>query len=539
MKNVVLVLMSSLVLAACVAHEKVGDSAAAVGDWKTAYVSYRQALAEKPETPGLKEKHDQARVAAVAESWNKAQGCESMQQYDCARAETEFLLQLEPTHAEAIAMRQRAVTQQALVTVNSARAAAAQHRYQEAMSLLAKSRESNDPAVVQQTQLAEQEIIAGASMEADRLRGARQYDESIQLYELLAGMDGKYRDAVRVVSGEREQHLNALYEDQARRGDAALKSNDFRTAHAAYLEAEKVRPNGRAAPLVRYTATLISADEAITAKNWPAAETALRDAVATGKDDGRAAEMLDRVRLRTYKVSLRSVMLMPTRLDGSAWVGNTTPLFFRISQQMSQALQKNNFDRASQAAMDLPYENRPKVKVEVTLPDGMQLASPFREGVYAPFEGEFTIAANAFDERRIAFKVLLEKDNEEAGRAEVSLRDLFTKGDLNVGSQTIASVRLVSEGAEGRQPGTFVGLTRLDTPNATVAAPAPTAPGATGTAATPKPSSATQPAGGTTTGTTAPASGSTAPVATQPASTAPAADPAPAPAPRRSPKNRR
>lgn len=526
MRNAVMVLVSAMLLAGCVAHEKVGDSAAAVGDWKSAYSSYRQALAEKPETPGLKEKHDQARAAAVADAWQKAQGCERMQNHDCARAEAEFVLQLDPVHAEAVALRQRSVTQQALVSVNNARTAASQNRYQEALSLLAKSRESSDPGVMEQTRLAEQEIVAGASVEAERLRNNRQYDESIQLYELLTGLDGKYRDSVRAVSDDRERHLLALYEDEARRGDQALDKNDFRTAQAAYLAAEKVRPNGRALPLVKYTATLISADEAIAAKNWPSAEAALREAVSTGKDDGRAAEMLDRVRFRTYKVSLRSVLLQPTRLDGSSWIGTTTPLFFRISQQMSAALQKGNHDRASQAALDLPYENRPNLKVEAILPDGMRLETAARQGAYALFEGEFTIAGNAFDDRRVSFRVFQEKGNEEIGRVEVSLRDLFTQRDLNLNSQTLAAVRLTTEAAEGRQPGTFVGLTRLDTPSTAVAtqAPAPAAPAP----ATP---GATQPASTTTPGTTAPASG-TAPAVTQPA--------APAPVPSaRQPKTRR
>ncbi len=510
MRNAVVVLVSAMLLTGCVAHEKVGDSAAAVGDWKTAYGSYRQALAEKPETPGLKEKHDQARAAAVADAWQKAQGCERMQNYDCARGEAEFVLQLDPVHAEAVALRQRSVTQQALASVNNARSAAAQNRYQEALSLLSKSRESSDPGVIEQTRLAQQEIVAGASVEAERLRNNRQYDESIQLYELLTGLDGSYRDAVRAVTDDRERHLLALYEDEARRGDDALHKNDFRTAQAAYLEAEKVRPNGRALPLVKYTATLIAADEAITAKNWPSAEAALREAVNTGKDDGRAAEMLDRVRFRTYKVSLRSVLLQPTRLDGSSWIGTTTPLFFRISQQMSNALAKNNFSGASQAALDLPYENRPNLKVEAILPDGMRLETAARQGAYALFEGEFTIAGNAFDDRRVSFRVFQEKGNEEIGRVEVSLRDLFTQRELNLNSQTLAAVRLNTEAAEGRAPGTFLGLTRLDTPVTGVATQAPAAPAP----------AATQPASTTTTGTTAPASG-TAPAATQPAAPAP------------------
>ena len=62
-------------LAACVAHEKVGDRAAALGDWKTAEREYAEAVRKDPEKKDLREKYRVARASALAESTRRAQAC--------------------------------------------------------------------------------------------------------------------------------------------------------------------------------------------------------------------------------------------------------------------------------------------------------------------------------------------------------------------------------------------------------------------------------------------------------------------------------
>ncbi len=54
MKRAVLGFIAAILLAACAAHEKAGDRAAALGDWKSAYTAYRAALAEEPDNPEVK-----------------------------------------------------------------------------------------------------------------------------------------------------------------------------------------------------------------------------------------------------------------------------------------------------------------------------------------------------------------------------------------------------------------------------------------------------------------------------------------------------
>src|SRR5688572_15742098 len=83
-------------LVGCIAHEKEGDSSAAVGDWKTAYVHYRNALREKAETPGLQPKFDNARTQALAQARQKASTCQQQRDWVCVMSEAQFILEAEP-----------------------------------------------------------------------------------------------------------------------------------------------------------------------------------------------------------------------------------------------------------------------------------------------------------------------------------------------------------------------------------------------------------------------------------------------------------
>ncbi len=151
---------------------------------------------------------------------------------------------------------------------------------------------------------------------------------------------------------------------------------------------------------------MVGATSAIDARNFAAAEGMLREAISTGEDRGQAVSLLERVQVKPYTVAVRSVLVQPARLDGNAWVGRTSPLFFGISQSIGVMIQRGNMDRATAVSMTLPYENRPDLKIEAVMPDGARLVTPVQNGVYARFSGEFVIATNAFDDRRVAFRVL-------------------------------------------------------------------------------------------------------------------------------------
>src|SRR5688500_13772172 len=95
MKQAVLGLMAAVLLVACAGHEKAGDRAAALGDWKNAYTAYRHALANDPESPELKAKYDQAREQALQDAQKRAQTCAQVEDWSCALAESDFALSVD------------------------------------------------------------------------------------------------------------------------------------------------------------------------------------------------------------------------------------------------------------------------------------------------------------------------------------------------------------------------------------------------------------------------------------------------------------
>jgi hypothetical protein len=104
-KRLAWALILSLVVTACVAHEKAGDQAAALGDWSAALAHYGQALAKEPDSPELKEKYERARREAVADAYKKAQACAAAGDWSCAVGEADFALQVDSGNREVAAFR--------------------------------------------------------------------------------------------------------------------------------------------------------------------------------------------------------------------------------------------------------------------------------------------------------------------------------------------------------------------------------------------------------------------------------------------------
>src|SRR5689334_10853752 len=125
MKRIVLgILVSSMLLGACTAHEKSGDRAAAVGDWKSAYMSYRAALGDEP-TPELQKKFAEARDHAMADTQKRAQACAQVNDWNCALQEADFALQIDGGNAELASFRANAANQVALSHLEAADSASA------------------------------------------------------------------------------------------------------------------------------------------------------------------------------------------------------------------------------------------------------------------------------------------------------------------------------------------------------------------------------------------------------------------------------
>ena len=469
-------------MAGCIAHEKAGDSAAAVGNWKSAYTSYRQALTDKPDTPGLKEKYDAARQKAQAEAQAHARSCAQTQDWSCVLTEADFLLSLDPADPEAAALKGMAATHEAMRLLAQARTDGMQGQWDKALDKIKKARAlSKEPAVVQEATQVQHEVIGNALAEVERRRAARAYKEAVQLMKHLAEIDGNLREGERALEREADEYLSWQYEQHAQQGDAAMQARKWGAAHQAYSAALQVKAGGRAEGLAKYCGALAQAEAAVSAHDAVAAEAAYRAALATGLDRGEAAAGLERVRVRPYRIALRSVLALPHRPDGNPWVGPSTALFFRLSNQAA-TLAALGGAQAVDAAQNIPYENRPNLQVEVTFADGSRLATQPRSGIFVTYDSEFVLTGNMLDTRRITFRILLGNPTnpEEVGRVDVQVGELIARREVALRSQSVPQVVLLSEPADGRQDGSFTGFTRLEPLPGSVAASPPVQPPATG-----------------------------------------------------------
>jgi tetratricopeptide (TPR) repeat protein len=446
-----------LCLTACVAHEKNGDRAAAVGDWKTALAAYREALLREPESPALKEKFEQARKEALVAASQRAHTCASAQEWQCAVEEADFALSLDGSNTELAAFRANAARSLALDVVRRARAAAGTQQFPEAFGLLQRAtRVSNDPRVLEESGRAKAEVMRLADVEAERLRQLKAYARSLTLLRLLVSVDASLQPKLQAVEAEYEQFRSAEYERLTAEGDAALAQRRWAAAQEKYEEALRMKSGGRAEPLARYAEGMARGESALAKRDFEGATEGYRLAVDSGMDwDGSAAARLTAVEIRPYTIRLRSVLVMPTRLDGHPWVGPANPLLVRLMDRGTA------WRVLIRAAERVPMQNRPTLSVIVTRPDGERLMTPARQSLYAVYEDPaFVITTNHFDERPLVFQVVQGEGTaqEEVGTVSVALGELVQRQEAELSKQSIAALELATGPGEGRVDGMFTGL---------------------------------------------------------------------------------
>jgi tetratricopeptide (TPR) repeat protein len=447
-------------------------------------VHYRNALQEKPETPGLKPKFDNARTQALAQSRQQAQNCVQQRDWTCVGSEAQFILTVEPGAPDASALKAQASFYQALDILQQARTAAAQRQFGQAADHVKRAREmSNTPEVAAEASRVQMEIAAAAVAESDRLRQERKYDEAVEAMKIAVQYDPSQANRLRAVEQEREQWVAYQYEKAAYDGDLAMAKREWRAAADAYRAAMTIRAGGRADALGRYCDAMARGDAAIQNRQYDVATTAYQEAVATNQDKGEARRELDKLRIRPYDIAIRSALLVPTKPDGSPWTGPLTPTFVRLSQTLQQHINGKALERAVELAAVAPNENRPEIRVEVVLPNGSRLVSKPVTGLYATFEGNLVMATSGYDERHLLFRVMQRSANpanaegDEIGRMDVALRHLCEQGDILMHSDSVSALRVTAKAADGRQEGTFAGLTMLQPQTGATAAATPPATG--------------------------------------------------------------
>jgi hypothetical protein len=463
-----------LCLTACAAHEKSGDRAAAIGDWKTALTAYRQALMDDPNSPQIQGKYRRAQQEAVVASVRKAHACAGIQDWYCALTEADFALGIDASNQELAVFRAEAARSFSRALLRRSRDEAAHRQFHSALEQLQKAIQvaNGDPQLLEEAKQVRGEIVELGGQEAERLRERKEYPESIALLRQLANADGSRWERLREVEAEYARHLEAEYERLAREGDDALAQKKWDEAREKYEAALRAKAGGRAEPLARYTRGMAQGESALTRRDFTASAEGYRQAIQSGMDrDGYAAAQLARVAVRPYAIRVRSVLAMPTRPDGNPWVGRPNPMLgnlIKLGANMTMgpvgaAVTRTIIDSARQ----VPPENRPTLSVIVSRPDGEQLKTPSRNGLYVVYDSSLVISSNHFDERRINFHVVHAdgSQRDDVGAVDVPLGELLANGGAAMRDHSIAALELLAEPVDGQVDGLFAEMIPISDDN--------------------------------------------------------------------------
>ena len=453
MRRIALALLPIAVLAACAGHEKLGDRAAATGDWKTAEAQYGEALRNDPGSAEKRAKWQQARQQALAGAVAASRACQISQDWECAFGEADYLVRMEPGTAEYAALRAEAGRNVALLRLRRAEDAAQRRDHRAAFELLAQARAaSNDPAVQAEASRVALGLVKGAVQDAQALRAEQQYPQAIDLLTLAATVDGGVRATLSQVRGEYDRWLDVQCEAAAQQGDALLRERRFAEAQARYEAALQFKKSSRAEPLARYARALVQAEAAVQRRDWPVATRAYDEAVATGMDGngGYAAAQLERVRIRPYAIRLRSVLVKPIRPDGAPWVGGRSRGFERVVGFLANAAldQRSSAIIAGLDIYDaLPHENRPNLFATLTLADGRQFVTPAQKAIRARFESTVVVVTNALDDRPVSIRVAHQDiaGVVEVGAVTFRMTDLLNGGEVGLSDRAVVELKLSAE----------------------------------------------------------------------------------------------
>jgi tetratricopeptide (TPR) repeat protein len=452
-------------LTACIAHEKSGDQAAAVGNWEAALNHYGQALANEPDSPELKAKYEHARREAVADAYRKAQACAAAGDWSCAVGEADFALKVDGGNAEIASFRANAARSLALQQISQSHEHATKGDYRHAFELIERARAlSSDATVAQEATTARTGLAAMAEAGAERLRQSKSYPQAVEALTVAVSIDASKQGKLDALQQEYEAFRAAEYERLAQEGDQALARRDWQAAEASYAAALRMRPGGRAEPLARYAGGVATGEAALARRDYFTATQGYRQAVESGQDaSGYATAQLELVEVRPYTVRIRSVLARPMRPDGRPWVGNMNPYMSRLLGVFTNEAGNRGGRggrRLIEAAMSIPPENRPTLSVHVSLPDGSLLATPAVRGLYVTYDSEFVVATNSFDERRLTLRVVHGDGQylEDVGIVEFPLGEIVRRREAQLASQSVAGLELAIDPAKGRVDGMFANM---------------------------------------------------------------------------------
>jgi tetratricopeptide (TPR) repeat protein len=447
-----------LALAACAAHDKAGDKAAAVGDWKTAYLEYRQAVADDEKNPQLKARYEEARQKALAQTSSQARACAARQDWECALNEAQFALSIDGANLDLGNLRSEAAHYVALGRVKSAEGELSRGNLNGAHTLLVEARKlASDGAVDAAATEVERRWVGAATAEAERQRVARRYPEAIGLMSGAVAYEPSLRPQLDRLNREYEGFKAAEFLRLSQEGDQLMARGAWTDAQGRYRAALAMKPDERVKAAERYCTLVVQGDQAAGRGDYPAATSAYRDAAALRVDrSGYADAQLARVAVRPWAVTVRGVLVDPVRPDGLPWVGQPNRDVARAARDLAASAGRGVDARLLRLVADVPGSNRPRLTVEAILPDGRRFGSAVREGPYFNADASFVVLANGFDKRRVTLRVMHLPPGgapERVGELTVTVGELIGRPTGSVSTPPILAMELQVDPADGAQEG--------------------------------------------------------------------------------------
>ena len=446
-------LLAAVLLASCVAHEKSGDSAAAVGDWRHAVLEYRSAVESSPEDPVLRKKFDEARAHALSSSTQRARLCASQGDFECALDEADFVSGLDPAAGASLgALRADAARQVALLRVRDAQSAIARGDLDRAGAALRAGRElSSAPDVVQAVRRAGASYAASAAAASESLRQARRFPEAVKVLAGAVEFDPALAPRLAALRAEHEAFRTAEHDRLVFEAEGALGQRSWLDAAERLRAAQGFRPDERAGGLERYARAMASGEAAVARADFRGAERAYRQASETGLDrGGLAAAALDAVAIRPLTVRLTSLLVQPFRPDGTPWAGGLSPQLFRLAGAAANASRhdrRSALDRTAEVADLVPPANWPTLVLQVTLPGGRLLETVPQRALACRPGSTVTLATNAYDRRELSVRVVQREPGAPdalVGAVQISLATLASERRAALRDGSIASLELTA-----------------------------------------------------------------------------------------------
>lgn len=455
-------------LLACASAEKLGDRAAAVGDWKSAERQYAEALQKEPGNAEKKAKWQQARQNALQGAVAAARACQASRDWECVYAESDYAARLDAGSTEIATMRADAARNVAQQRLRGAQEASGRRDHRTAFDLYRRAQEvTNDAGVQAEAARLGPALVRAAVEDAQRQRAAQQFPAAIELLTLAVNVDGRVRPTLDATRGEYDRWLDQQYEREAQQGDALLRERRFADAQARYEAALKHKHGGRAEPLLRYARALSQGEQAVQRRDWAKATAAYDEAVKTGADaHGFAATELERVSIRPYAIRVRTVLVKPFRPDGSPWAGGRSREFDRLVGKLAVAAM-DGARRGGPAAAEvydaLPQENRPELFASMTLPDGREFATEPQRTLRARLDSIVVLNTNAYDDRQVTVRILSADRTGASEVGAVSFRFMDAlAGELRFSDRSVVELRVAAEPSALRD-GQAQGFTRVTT----------------------------------------------------------------------------